>query len=169
LSGAGKSTLAYALERELFDQGKQPVVLDGDAIRHGLSTDLGFSAADRAENIRRVAETAKLFAEAGFVAITALISPYRSDRARARQIIQGAGGNVPFIEVYLNTPINICEARDPKHLYARAKRGEIPEFTGISAPFEPSDRAELVIDTSVLSLDHSLGRLLSFLTPTINL
>jgi bifunctional enzyme CysN/CysC len=164
LSGSGKSTLATALERELFTRGWQAFVLDGDNVRFGLSADLGFSMVDRGENIRRVAEVAKLFAEAGFIAITAFISPYRSDRLRARQIMQREGLDIPFAEVYLSTPLSVCESRDPKHLYARARAGEIKEFTGISAPFEPPDHAELSIDTSSVSFEEALAVLLEDLT-----
>lgn len=168
LSGAGKSTLATALEREIFNRHWQAFVLDGDNLRFGLSADLRFSMADRAENIRRVAEVAKLFAEAGLIAITAFISPYRSDRARARQIMQQEGLDIPFAEVYLSTPLEVCEARDPKHLYARARTGEIREFTGISAPFEPPDHPELVIDTSVVDLNEAIVLLLDHLASRID-
>jgi len=167
LSGSGKSTIATALERELFDRGLHAFVLDGDNIRFGLSADLGFSAADRAENIRRVAETAKLFAEAGFIAITAFISPYRSDRARARQVLQEGNLAIPFSEVYVDAPLSVCESRDPKQLYAKARAGTIKEFTGISAPYESPEAPELVLYTDRSSvqeevaaiLDHLLGRI----------
>jgi bifunctional enzyme CysN/CysC len=167
LSGSGKSTLANALERELFDRGLQVFVLDGDNIRHGLSANLGFSAADRAENIRRVAETAKLFAEAGIIVITAFISPYRSDRVRARYIMQEGGVDIPFSEVYLDAPLDVCEQRDPKHLYARARAGEIKGFTGISAPYEPPEAPELIIRTDEYSIDKSVAAVLDHLVPRI--
>ena len=116
--------------------GLQSFVLDGDNLRFGLTADLGFSAEDRSENIRRVAEVAKLFAQAGVIVVTAFISPFQTDRARARRIVEQDGGDIPFVEVYVSTPLEVCEARDPKHLYAKARSGEIREFTGVSAPFE---------------------------------
>jgi bifunctional enzyme CysN/CysC len=146
LSGAGKSTLADGLERTLFDRSMQAIVLDGDRVRFGLNADLGFSQVDRRENIRRVAEVAKLFAETGFVAITAFISPYAEDRQRARDIIAGAG--VPFIEVFVDAALDVCEARDPKGLYRKARAGEIAEFTGVTAPYEAPGAAELTIRTA---------------------
>lgn len=167
LSGSGKSTLATAVERELFDRGVQAFVLDGDNIRYGLSANLGFSAADRAENIRRVAESAKLFAEAGLVAIAAFISPYRSDRLRARRIMQEGALDLPFSEVYLDVALSVCEQRDPKHLYAKARAGTIKEFTGISAPYEPPDDPELVIRTDECSVDAAVTVILDHLIPRI--
>ena len=158
LSGAGKSTLAVALQRELSRRGRPTLVLDGDALRTGLNADLGFSAADRTENVRRVAHVARLIAECGVVAISALISPSRADRLRARQIAEEGG--MRFIEVYLSTPLDVCEARDPKGLYVLARSGAITEFTGISSPFEPSRRADLVIDTSKVSIEEALTLLL---------
>lgn len=155
LSGSGKTTLAFELEQQLFKRGMQTYVLDGDNIRHGLGRDLGFSPADRAENIRRVGEVAALFADAGVIAITAFISPYREDRARARKAA-GAG----FHEIFLQASLEVCERRDPKGLYKKARRGEIPEFTGITAPYEAPENPELVIDTARLSIESSL-RLLS--------
>lgn len=163
LSGSGKSTLAAALERELFGRGCQTFVLDGDNIRFGLSADLGFSTADRAENIRRVSEVAKLFAEAGLIVITAFISPFRSDRLKARRIMQDGPG-IPFAEVFLSTPLEVCEQRDPKRLYARARAGEVKDFTGISSAFEPPDAPELSIDTSVVRLDEAVTLLLDDLS-----
>jgi adenylyl-sulfate kinase len=148
LSAAGKSTIASELERELFSQGKHAYVLDGDNMRHGLCSDLGFAPEDRKENIRRIGEVANLFADAGFICITAFISPYRSDRELARRIApQGR-----FIEVYLNTPLEVCEKRDPKGLYAKARAGEIKDFTGISAPYEPPLNPELELRTEQLTL-----------------
>jgi adenylyl-sulfate kinase len=169
LPGSGKSTLASTLEQEIFERGWQVAVLDGDNIRLGLSSDLGFSADDRAENIRRVAEVARLLAELGLVAITAFISPSRSDRQRARDIVNRDGVDIPFVEVYLSTPLHVCEARDPKHLYARARRGEIADFTGVSAPFEPSDYAELVIDTSQSAPRDAVAAVLTHLAPRVEL
>lgn len=157
LSGAGKSTLAMALERALFDRGWQVFVLDGDNVRNGLNAGLGFSADDRAENIRRVAETAKLFADAGVLVIASLISPLQADRARARAI-----GGERFHEVYVAADLATCESRDPKGLYRRARAGEIPEFTGVSAPYEAPESAELTIDTGTVTPVEALGELLDY-------
>src|SRR3954470_6303864 len=156
LSAAGKSTIATELERELFSQGKHAFVLDGDNMRHGLCSDLAFSPADRKENIRRIGEVAKLFAEAGFVCITAFISPYRSDRELARKIAPEG----KFVEVYLNVPIEVCEQRDPKGLYAKARSGQIKEFTGISAPYEPPLKPELELRTDKTALPECIGAIL---------
>ncbi len=148
LSSSGKSTIAAELERELFNRGRQTCILDGDNIRHGLCTDLGFSPKDRTENIRRVGEVARLFAETGTICITAFISPYRADRELARKIAPPG----KFIEVYLSAPLEICEQRDSKGLYARARAGEIKEFTGISAPYEPPLKPEIVLPTNTLGV-----------------
>ena len=159
LSGAGKSTLVIAAEDHLFRKGYQVYALDGDNVRHGLNATLGFSPEDRAENIRRVGEVAALFADAGFVVLTAFISPYRADRARAR----GAAERVSpsgFHEVYVRAPLEVCEARDPRGLYERARAGEIPDFTGISAPYEPPERPELTVDTGDRSVAQSLAVLI---------
>jgi adenylyl-sulfate kinase len=145
LSASGKSTIARALERELFERGMQVFVLEGDNLRHGLNRNLGFSPEDRSENIRRAAEVAKLLADAGVIVIAAFISPYRADRAAAREIAR-AGGH-PFVEVFVNAPLEVCEARDPKHLYQKARAGQIKEFTGVSAPYEPPDAPELELRT----------------------
>lgn len=161
LSGAGKSTIAMGLERTLFERGRQVYVLDGDGVRQGLNGDLGFSPQDRAENIRRVAETARLFAEAGMIVVTALISPTREDRARAREI-----GGAFFREVYVAADLETCESRDPKGLYRRARVGEIPEFTGVSAPYEAPEAAELVIDTGALAIDEAVAELVAFAEAT---
>jgi bifunctional enzyme CysN/CysC len=161
LSGAGKSTIAMGLERTLFERGRQVYVLDGDGVRQGLNGDLGFSPQDRAENIRRVAETARLFAEAGMIVVTALISPTREDRARAREI-----GGAYFREVYVAADLETCESRDPKGLYRRARVGEIPEFTGVSAPYEAPEAAELVIDTGALAIDEAVAELVAFAEAT---
>ena len=134
LSGSGKSTVAAELERALVAAGRPAYLLDGDNLRHGLNADLGFTAADRSENIRRVGEVARLFADAGVVALVPVISPYRADRDRARSIHEAAG--VPFVEVFVDTPLEVCEARDPKGLYAKARAGEIKGFTGIDDPYE---------------------------------
>lgn len=157
LSGAGKSTLALALERELFAKGYQVYVLDGDNIRTGLNANLGFSPEDRAENIRRVGEVASLFADAGFIVISSFISPYRSDRERAR-----AAAKDVFHEIYVRASLEACESRDPKGLYKRARTGEIPEFTGISSPYEPPERPDLVVPTDELAVDECLGALLKY-------
>ncbi|MEY2466681.1 MAG: adenylylsulfate kinase [Verrucomicrobiota bacterium] len=156
LSGAGKSTIATELERELFAQGKHAYVLDGDNMRHGLCSDLGFSPVDRKENIRRIGEVAKLFADAGFICITAFISPYRSDRELARKIAPEG----KFVEVFLNVPVEICEQRDPKGLYAKARSGQIKEFTGISAPYEPPLQPEVELRTEKLSLPECISKIL---------
>ena len=141
LSGSGKSTVAVELERALVAAGRPAYLLDGDNLRHGLNADLGFSAADRSENIRRVSEVARLFADAGVVALVPVISPYRADRDRARAIHEAVG--VPFVEVFVDTPLDVCEARDPKGLYAKARAGEIKGFTGIDDPYEAPLRPDL--------------------------
>lgn len=148
LSGSGKSTVSRAVEAALAAQGKFVAVLDGDNVRHGLNKDLGFSPEDRTENIRRIGEVANLFAEANIVVLTAFISPYRSDRDQARQ----ATGKDRFFEVYCAADLDTCESRDPKGLYKKARAGQIPEFTGISAPYEAPDKPELVLDTGKKSL-----------------
>lgn len=157
LPGAGKSTLATELERALFDRGYQVFVLDGDNLRHGLNSDLGFSPRNRAENIRRVGEVAALFAQAGFIAIAAFISPYRADRAGARR----AAGDLPFHEVFINADLAVCEARDPKGHYRKARSGEIPDFTGVSAPYEAPESCELIVDTGRDSPEQCLDSLVA--------
>ena len=156
LSGSGKSTIARALESRLVSSGCLAYVLDGDNVRHGLNADLGFEEADRAENIRRIGEVAALFADAGVVLIAAFISPYREARRRARE----AAGPGRFVEVHLDAPLELCEARDPKQLYLRARAGEIAGFTGIDAPYEPPERAELVLKTGETSLEGCVERIL---------
>ena len=156
LSAAGKSTLAVELERELFHAGRQVFVLDGDNLRHGLCSDLGFSPDAREENIRRVAEVAKLFAEAGIICITAFISPYRAGRDLARRITPPG----QFLEVYLSTPLAACEHRDPKGLYARARAGKLPDFTGISAPYEAPLNPEIELRTDQLAIGECVARIL---------
>lgn len=143
LSGSGKSTVAVEVERVLVAAGRPAYLLDGDNIRHGLNGDLGFSAADRAENVRRVGHVARLFADAGLVAVVPLISPYRADREAVRALHAEAG--LPFVEVFVDTPIEVCEQRDPKGLYARARAGELRGFTGIDDPYEPPTAPELVL------------------------
>ena len=162
LSGAGKSTIACALERRLIDCGHAAYVLDGDNVRHGLNGDLGFSPKDRAENIRRIAEVARLMNDAGILVITAFISPYIEDRDMARRIISSSAG---FLEVHVSTPMEICEERDPKGLYKLARRGEIPGFTGISAPYEPPLAPLCTIDTTRYSVDECVELLMGLLDP----
>ncbi len=157
LSGSGKSTIAKELEQALIAQGHFCYVLDGDNIRHGLNKDLGFSAEDRRENIRRIAEVAALFSDAGLIVITAFISPYRADRDNAREIV----GTDRFLEVHVSTPLAVCEQRDPKKLYQKARRGEIPQFTGISDPYEAPLTPEIEIDTSHCSLTEAVDRLIT--------
>lgn len=159
LSGSGKSTLANAVEEKLFEKGIRTYVLDGDNIRFGLNKNLGFSPEDRTENIRRIGEVAKLFIDAGMVVLTAFISPYRDDRDNVREIM--ADGD--FIEVFVDCDLAVCEERDPKGLYKKARAGVIPEFTGISAPYEAPERAELVVNTSSKSVDESAEEVVSYL------
>jgi adenylyl-sulfate kinase len=156
LSGSGKSTLAAALEQKLVHMGRPSYVLDGDVLRHGLNKDLGFSPEARRENIRRAAEVARLFNDAGLIAIAAFISPYRALREEARCAI----GPERFFEVYLSADLAICEARDPKGLYRRARQGSIRDFTGVSAPYEPPASPDLLLDTGSLSIEVTLQRLL---------
>lgn len=159
LSSAGKSTIATELERELFNLGRHVYVLDGDNIRHGLGADLGFSPKDRTENIRRIGEVAKLFADAGVICVTAFISPYREDRDMVRKILPPG----KFVEVFVNAPLEVCEQRDPKGLYAKARAKEIKEFTGISAPYEPPLRPEIELRTDQLSVAASVAKILEYL------
>ena len=163
LSGSGKSTLAIALERELYKQGILCRILDGDNIRSGINNNLGFSEADRTENIRRIAEVSKLFVDCGIVTIAAFISPTHAIRRMASEII----GEDDFLEVYVSTPIDECERRDVKGLYAKARRGEIKEFTGISSPFEAPEHPFISIDTSRQSLADSVKILLEAVSPKI--
>ena len=150
LSGSGKSTVARAVEAELHRLGHAVYVLDGDNIRHGLCADLGFAAADRTENIRRIGHVAALMADAGLLVLTAFISPFRSDRAAARHIV-----GADFVEVFVDAPLAVCEARDPKGLYHKARQGLIPEFTGISSPYEPPEHPELHLRTDALPLPQA--------------
>jgi len=165
LSASGKSTLAFALERTFVDIGHACYVLDGDNVRQRLNKDLGFSPQERAENIRRIAEVARLMNDAGLIVITAFISPYRDDRESARTII----GAENFVEIYVNTPIETCEARDPKGMYKRARAGELKGFTGVSAPYEPPAKANLTIDTSSVLPQDCIAKLLGKLLPRIAL
>jgi len=159
LSGSGKSTIAVALEKELWASGVRAYILDGDNVRHGLNKNLGFSPADRTENIRRIGEVAKLFTEAGMVALTAFISPYRADRDQVRAIMQPGD----FIEVLIDCPLEVCEQRDVKGLYQKARAGQIPEFTGISAPYEAPEKPELTIRTHAQTVEESVGQILGYL------
>ena len=161
LSGSGKSTVAVALEQVLLQRSKHAYRLDGDNIRHGLNKNLGFSAEDRAENIRRIGEVAKLFADAGILAVTSFISPYKADRDLVRKLHEEAG--VPFIEVYIECPLEEAEKRDPKGLYKKARAGEIKGFTGIDDPYEAPENAELVINTAKMSLEEEVQAILDLL------
>ena len=163
LSGSGKSTIAIALERELHKRGLLCRILDGDNIRSGINNNLGFTEADRIENIRRIAEVSKLFVDTGIITIAAFISPSNDIREMAANII----GKDDFLEVYVSTPIEECERRDVKGLYAKARRGEIKNFTGISAPFEAPAHPALTLDTSALSLEESVNKLLELILPRI--
>jgi adenylylsulfate kinase len=159
LSGAGKSTVANALERRLHHLQMRTYLLDGDNVRHGLNKDLGFGDADRTENIRRIGEVSKLFVDAGVMVLTAFISPFRSDRNLVRDLVD----EPEFIEVYVRCPLSVCEHRDVKGLYRRARAGEIPNFTGIDSPYEEPERPEIVIDTSELTLDECVDAILAYL------
>lgn len=163
LSGSGKSTIAIALERELHKRGLLCRILDGDNIRSGINNNLGFSAEDRVENIRRIAEVSKLFIDTGVITIAAFISPNNELREMASTII----GKENFLEIYVNTPIEECERRDVKGLYAKARKGEIKDFTGVSAPFEAPEHPALSLDTSVLSLEESVNKLLELILPKV--
>lgn len=163
LSGSGKSTLAVGLEQRLFALGYTTYILDGDNVRSGINNNLGFTEEDRTENIRRIAEVSKLFTQAGIITLNCFISPTESMRAEARKII----GAEDFIEIYVSTPLEVCEARDVKGLYAKARRGEIPDFTGVTAPFEiPKDPA-FTIDTQERSVGESVSMLCDFILPRI--
>jgi bifunctional enzyme CysN/CysC len=157
LSGSGKSTIARALERRLFEEGVHTMLLDGDQVRHGLCADLGFSAEDRAENIRRVGEVARLFFEAGHLVICTFISPFRKDRDFARGLVPGGR----FTEVFIDTPLDVCMDRDPKGLYAKAKAGEIKDMTGLSSPYEAPEDPEVVVETAGVSEEEAVERLVA--------
>ena len=159
LSSAGKSTIAHAVEKRLHQMGCRTFVFDGDNVRHGLCSDLGFSQQDRAENIRRIGEMVKLFIETGVIALTAFISPFRADRQKIRQLV----AQDDFVEIYCKCPIDVCEQRDVKGLYRLAKEGKIEEFTGISSPYEEPANPELILDTSVESLEACVDRVLNLL------
>ena len=157
LSGAGKTTLADALQRTLFDLGCQVFALDGDKVRNGLCADLGFSLPERSENIRRIGEVAHLFCQAGQIVIVSAISPMRADRARVRALVPAP----QFIEVYCRCPLAVCEARDPKGLYRRARAGQLAEFTGISSPYEAPQAPEVIVDSAAASVDDGVGKVLA--------
>ena len=159
LSGSGKSTVAVAAEKKLVEMGKAAYVLDGDNVRHGLNSNLGFSPDDRTENIRRIGEVAKLFTDAGMIVLTSFISPYRADRDQVREKMNHGD----FVETYVSASVETCEGRDVKGLYKKARAGEIPEFTGISAPYEEPDKAELILDTNSQSVEESVDQLLGYL------
>ncbi|MEX2949138.1 adenylyl-sulfate kinase [Staphylococcus warneri] len=159
LSGSGKSTVSVALEKALFEDGKQTYRLDGDNVRHGLNKNLGFSPEDRQENIRRIGEVGKLMVDSGAITVTAFISPYKQDRNNVRQLFE----EQEFIEVYTQCSIETCEQRDPKGLYKKARTGEIPEFTGISAPYEPPENPEIIINTEENSVEASVNQILNYL------
>ncbi len=159
LSGAGKSTLATAVEKELYDYGIRSYVLDGDNIRHGLNSNLGFSPEDRKENIRRIGEVSKLFVDAGLFALTAFISPYREDR----QMVRERFAEHEFIEIYVKCPLEVCETRDPKGLYKKARKGEIQQFTGISAPYEEPLNPEIVVESDKQTLEQSVAQVIQYL------
>jgi adenylylsulfate kinase len=161
LSGSGKSTIAFTLEHALVQRGRLAYVLDGDNIRHGLNKNLGFSAADREENIRRIGEVAKLFADCGVLTMTSFISPYRKDRDTVRALHEKDG--LPFIEVYVNTPIATCETRDPKGLYKKARAGQLKNFTGIDDPYEEPLTPELTLDATGTSPQEATVRLIEYL------
>jgi bifunctional enzyme CysN/CysC len=159
LPGAGKTTIASALEQRLRDSGLHTYVLDGDTLRLGLCRDLGFSEGDRIENIRRVAEVARLMVDAGLIVIVALVSPFQAQRRAARELFS----DDEFVEVFVETPIEECERRDPKAMYAKARRGELKDFTGIDSPYERPERPEVRVDTSVMSVEESVKRVLGYL------
>lgn len=159
LSGSGKSTIANAVESRLFEMGRMTYLLDGDNVRHGLNKDLGFSDKDRIENIRRIGEVAKLFVDAGTMVLTAFISPFRSDRGQVRGLVEPG----EFVEVYVDTPLEVCERRDPKGLYKKARAGEIPEFTGISSPYEAPETPEIHIKTEEGSIEDAVVQIIGYL------
>jgi adenylylsulfate kinase len=161
LSGSGKSTIAFTLEHALIQRGHLAYVLDGDNIRHGLNKNLGFTAADREENIRRIGEVAKLFADCGVITMTSFISPYRKDRDTVRAL--HAAGNLPFIEIHVATPIETCEQRDPKGLYKKARAGQLKNFTGIDDPYEAPLQAEIALDATATSPQEATVQLMQYL------
>ncbi len=159
LSGSGKSTLAHCVEEELYQLGCRTIVLDGDNVRHGLCGDLGFSDVDRKENLRRIGEMSKLFVEAGVITLTAFISPFSDDRNRVKSLM----GQSEFIEIFVDCSIDICEKRDTKGLYKKARKGEVANFTGVSSPYEPPENPDLVVDTGSQTLDESVKLVMNLL------
>ncbi|MBO8177099.1 adenylyl-sulfate kinase [Aeribacillus pallidus] len=159
LSGSGKSTLANTVDKKLFEKGIRSYVLDGDNIRHGLNKDLSFSKEDRKENIRRIGEVAKLFVDSGQIVLTPFISPFRKDRDMVKTLFSKG----EFFEIYVKCPLNVCEFRDPKGLYSKARKGEIHEFTGISSPYEEPLNPDLIIETNLLTIEESAEKIISFL------
>lgn len=159
LSGSGKSTIGHRVERMLIERGTFAYVLDGDNIRHGLNGDLGFTPEDRVENIRRIGEVARLFADAGALVVSAFISPYRKDRDRIRRLMREG----EFVEVFVDTPLEVCEARDPKGLYKKARAGEISNFTGLDAPYEAPESPEVHLRTADLSIDEAAAQVIRYL------
>jgi adenylylsulfate kinase len=158
LSGAGKSTIANALEKRLFEMGKLTYLLDGDNIRHGLNGDLGFSVEDRKENIRRIGEVGKLFVDAGIITLATFISPLKEDRQKVRELLKEN-----FIEIFVDCSLEVCESRDPKNLYRKARRGEIKEFTGISSPYEKPENPEITISTDKQTIEECVDRIIRYL------
>jgi len=159
LSGSGKSTLANAVEAKLCAMGRHTYLLDGDNIRHGLNRDLGFGEADREENIRRIGEVAKLFVDSGLIVLTAFISPFRRDRESVRSLV----GEGEFVEIFVDTPLEVCEQRDPKGLYRKARAGEIPDFTGISSPYEAPRAPEIHVKNDKIGIDRSVEEIIAYL------
>jgi len=159
LSGSGKSTIANAVESKLFEMGRLTYLLDGDNVRHGLNKDLGFDDEARVENIRRIGEVSKLFIDAGMIVLTAFISPFQEDRDQVRELVEDG----EFIEVFIDTPIEVCESRDPKGLYKKARAGEIPNFTGIDSPYEAPSKAELHIQTDKMDIEECAEMIISYL------
>ena len=159
LSGSGKSTIAFTLEHALIERGHLAYVLDGDNIRHGLNKNLGFSAEDRTENIRRIGEVGRLFADAGIITLSSFVSPYRADRDAVRELM----GDLAFVEIFIDTPLELCEKRDPKGLYKKARAGEIPNFTGISDPYEAPENPELVIKTDQHTPQEAVVQIMAYL------
>jgi adenylyl-sulfate kinase len=159
LSGAGKSTTANAVEQKLFDLGHHTYLLDGDNVRHGLNKDLGFSDSDRIENIRRIGEMAKLFADAGLIVLSAFISPFRADRQMVRDLIEDG----EFIEIHMSTPLSVCEQRDPKGLYKRARQGEIKNFTGIDSVYEAPQSPDITLNTAECDIEACVEKVIAYL------
>jgi len=159
LSGSGKSTIANAVEGRLYEMGRHTYLLDGDNIRHGLNRELGFSDEDRVENIRRIGEVSKLFVDSGTIVLSAFISPFKSDRMKVRELVEDG----EFIEIFVDVPLEVCEARDPKGLYKKARRGEIGDFTGISSPYEPPENPEIRLPAHEQSIEESVEQIVDYL------